>query len=80
MVKDIRPGAALGLVGFADGGDDLGGHLHAKVSADERRLDVLKGGRIELGGAGDDAFDFVRQLAMRFLQAGLNLAKRPMAS
>jgi hypothetical protein len=71
--EDVQSLATLGLVGLLDRLDNLRSHIHAEVRSDEGGFQIFKGVGVEPGGAGDDAFDFVRQLAMRFLQAGLEL-------
>ena len=76
MAKHVQARAALGFVGLFDGGDDLRGHGQAEVGGDERGFQFLERRRVEFGRAGDDAFDFVRQLAVRFLQAGFEFGEK----
>ena len=73
--EHIQPRAALGFVGLLDRADDLAGHRHAQVGGDQRSLQLLQPRGVQFGRPGDDAFDLVRQLAVRLLQAGLELGE-----
>ncbi len=74
--KHVRTGTALGFVGVLDGGHDLGGRAQAEIGGDERGFQFLERGGVEFGRACDDAFDFMRQLAVGFLQAGLEFLEK----
>ena len=77
MANTSSPAPALGFVGLLHGGHDLRGHGQAEVGGDERGFQFFQRSPVEFGRAGDDAFDFVRQLAVRFLQAGFEFGRVP---
>ena len=51
------------------------GHGHAEVGGDERGFDFFERLGGQLGRARDDALDFVRELGVRFLQAGFEFGE-----
>ena len=69
--KHVQSRAALRFVSLFHGGDDVRRHGHAEIGGDERGFEFFKRCRDKLRRQRDDAFDFVRQLAVRFGQAGL---------
>ena len=73
--EHIQARAALRFVGLLDRADDLAGHGHAEVGGDQRGFQFLERRGVQFGRAGDDAFDLVRQLAVRLLQAGLEFCE-----
>jgi hypothetical protein len=59
-----------------DGGDDLGGHGRAQVGGDQGGFQFLQAAGGQFGRGGEDAFDFVGQLVVRFEQALFELLKQ----
>ena len=76
--KNLRGGFPLVFLGLFDGGDDLLGHGHAEIGGDEGGFEFFQRFAGQFGRARDDAFDFVRQLAVRFCRPALNLENNPM--
>jgi hypothetical protein len=74
--ENISAAGALGFVAFFYGRDNLRGHLHAEIGGEKGRFKILERGGVEPGRACDDAFDFVSQLAVRFLQAGFEFIEQ----
>ena len=78
--EDIQARTALGFVGVFHGRDDLRGHGQAEVGGDERGFEFFERRGVQLGRTRDDAFDFVRQPAVGFLQAGFEFGEEAHAS
>ena len=74
--KHVQILAALGFVGVLHSGDDLRGHGRAEVGGNQGGLEFIQRRRVQFGRARDDAFDFVRQPAVGFLQAGFEFGKQ----
>ena len=66
--EDIQPAAALRFVGQLHGGENLLGHRHAEVGGEQRVLKLFEGLTGQLGGAGDDAFEFVAEFGSGLVQ------------
>ena len=71
----IRSCHALRFVGQFHRRHDLSGHGHAEVGGNQSLLDFFQRFGGQLGRARDDALDFVRELGVRFLQAGFEFGE-----
>ena len=74
--QKIQTRAALRFVIFFDGGNDLLRHRHAQIGGDERGFKFFNRVRRQFRRARDDAFDFVRELGVRFREAGFEFVKK----
>src|SRR5207249_3643115 len=68
--EDVHAAAALGFVGLFDCGNDLVRDGEAEVGAEERGFAFLERGAGQFGRSADDAFDFMDEPGVGFLQAG----------
>ena len=74
--EDVQAARPCDFVGLLDRRDDLRGHGHAEIGGDQRGFQFLEGLAVQPGRAGDDALDFVGELAVRLLQAGFEFGEK----
>ena len=77
-LKDIRPGAALGLVGLLDCAENLAGHGHAQVGSNQRGFQFLERCGVSLGEPVTMRLISCVSLLCVFCRPALNFANNPM--
>jgi len=64
--KHVQSRAALRFVSLFHSGEDVRRHGHAEIGGNERGFEFFERCRAKLWRQRNDAFDFARQLAVRF--------------
>jgi hypothetical protein len=74
--KHIQSGATLRFIGLFHGDRNLQRYGHAKIGADQGCLQFLQRRAGQLGRTGKDAFKFMRQFGMGFLETFFEFLKQ----